>query len=150
MGSLGDKSSFDPNSQVNLTRSGPFRGQSSGERQLTSHDPHLCPQVSLCLLVCLSAFLFAVPGGRVEFFSTLGHPDTQDAERFFANMAQSDFAYRTSKGPWGTRRCGPDETSPERSRAANPKQSPIVYQDPYPNGGSRDIINGAYSNTPQR
>ncbi|KAI3399364.1 hypothetical protein diail_7091 [Diaporthe ilicicola] len=45
-------------------------------------------------------------------------------------MAQSDFAYRSSKGPWGTR-------------------SPIVYQDPYPNGGSRDVINGAYSSTPQ-
>ncbi|POS69186.1 hypothetical protein DHEL01_v212420 [Diaporthe helianthi] len=45
-------------------------------------------------------------------------------------MAQPDFAYRNSKGPWGTR-------------------SPIVYQDPYPSGGSRDMMNGAYSSTPQ-
>ncbi|KUI65145.1 hypothetical protein VM1G_00866 [Cytospora mali] len=45
-------------------------------------------------------------------------------------MAQPDFAYRSSKGPWGTR-------------------SPIVYQDPYPSGGSYENVNGSYSNRPQ-
>lgn len=70
-----------------LGLSGASRGQSLGERQLSFHDHHLCPQVSLCLLVCLSAFFCCsrrpcrfffnpwttrYPGHGVVFFSEDG------------------------------------------------------------------------------
>lgn len=121
-----------------------------GERQLSFHDHHLCPQVSFCLLVCLSAFFCCSRRPCRIFFSTLGHPDTQDAESFVWRRWRSRILPTGIPKDPGEREGADQETSPERSRAANPKQSPIVYQDPYPNGGSRDIINGAYSSTPQR
>lgn len=87
-----------------------------GERQLLLHDHHLCPQVSLHLLVLFVCIFLLFTGGRVDFFLPLDIPIPRTRSRFlFANMAQPDFAYRSSKGPWGTRRCGPRAISPTES-----------------------------------
>lgn len=65
----------------------------------------------VCLLFC--CFPEAVTG---LFFPSLGLPDTHIRERI--EMAQPDYSYRNSKGPWGARRCGPDARFLDATRAS--------------------------------
>lgn len=67
------------------------------------------------------------------------------------------------KGPWRSRilpigipkdhggQEGADQTRDSLTGLpANLKASPVVYQDPYPNGGSYENVNGSYNNRHQR